>query len=169
MTRLGAILNPLGAVLGPYWAVLEASTLEIADMPKTLENLKKINDFCLPGARPGRPVGRLGGRLGLLGALLGRLEAILGRLGALWVRLGALWGRLGASWCSLEPSGSRLGPSWSSREAAQAARTKKIGGRFSRGAGGQGEGGPYKIHYQATRAAKRHSNTPHRAQGTVAD
>ena len=119
------------AVLGPYWAVLEASTLEIADIRKTQENLRKINDLCLPGARSGRPVGRLGGRLGLLGALLGRLEAILGRLGALWVRLGALLGRLGASWCSLGPSGSRLGPSWSCREAAKAARTEKLGGRFS--------------------------------------
>ena len=130
MRRLGAILDRLAAVLGPYWAVLEASTWEIADMPKTQENLRKIYDFCLPGARPGRPLGRLGGRLGLLGALLGRLEAIFGRLGALWVRLGALLGRLGASWCSLGPSGSRLGPFWSCLEAAKAARTKKLGGRF---------------------------------------
>ena len=30
-------------------------------------------------------------------------------------------------------------------------------------------GRPWKLHYQATRAAKGHSNTPHRAQGTVAD
>ena len=42
-------MNRLGAVLGPYWAVLEASTLEIADIPKTLENLRKSKDFCLPG------------------------------------------------------------------------------------------------------------------------
>ena len=135
-------MSRLGAVLGPYWAVLEASTLEIADIPKTLENLREIKDFCLPGARLGRPVGRLGGRLGLLGALLGRLEAILGRLGALWVRLGALLGRLGASWCSLEPSGSRLGPFWSCLEAAKAARTKKLGGRFYRMVGSRGVGRP---------------------------
>ena len=87
----------------------------------THKNLRKIDDFCLPGARPGRPVGRLGGRPGLLRALLGRLEAILGRLEALLVRLGALWCLLGASWCSLGPC----------LEAAKAARTKKIGGRFS--------------------------------------
>ena len=130
MRRLGAILDRLGAVLGPYWAVLEASTIEIADMPKTYKNPTKIDECCLPGARLGRPVGRLGGRPGLLGALLGRLEAILGRLEALLVRLGALWGRLGASWCSLGPSGSRLGPFWSCLEAAKAARTKKLGGRF---------------------------------------
>ena len=125
MRRLGAILDRLAAVLGPYWAVLEASTWEIADMPKTLENPRNMLDFCLPGARPGRPVGRLGGRPELLGALLDRLEAILGRLEALLVRLGALWGRLEASWCNLEPPGSCLGPSGSCRDAEKMAGTKK--------------------------------------------
>ena len=117
-------MDRLGAVLGPYWAVLEASTIEIADMPKTYKNLWKIGDCCVPGTRPGRPVGRLGGRPELLGALLGRLEAILGRLEALLVRLGALWGRLEASWCNLEPSGSCLGPSGSCLDAEKEARTE---------------------------------------------
>ena len=121
----GVLLVCLGAFLGRFWAVLEASTIEIADMPKTCKNPTKIDEFCLPGARLGRPVGRLGGRPGLLGALLGCLEAILGRLEALLVRLGALWGRLEASWCNLEPSGSCLGPSGSRLDAAKDARTKK--------------------------------------------
>ena len=124
MRRLGAILDRLGAVLGPYWAVLEASTIEIADMPKTHKNLRKIDDFCLPGARPGRPVGRLGGRLGLLGALLGRLEAILGRLEALLVSLESLMRRPEASWCNRQRSGRCLGPLGSCLDAEKMAGTE---------------------------------------------
>ena len=56
-----------------------------------------INGICLPGAAPGRPLGRLGGFPGLLRALLGRLGVGMGRLGALLGRLGALLGRLRAA------------------------------------------------------------------------
>ena len=42
-------MDRLGAVLGPYGAVLEASTLEIADIRKTWENLGKSMICASPG------------------------------------------------------------------------------------------------------------------------
>ena len=99
----------LGAVLALSWASFEPSMWEVAEIPKTLENPRKIIDFCFPGDPPGRPPGRLGSLPGPLGALLGRLGVVLGQHGGLLVRLDTLFGRLGCLGAILGRPGAVLG------------------------------------------------------------
>ena len=91
---LGGLLGPLGAVLGASWAVLGCREAEKVETPKSLQNLRKSNEFCLLGPSwecSWRPLGASGGHLGRLGAILWHLGALLYHLGGLLALLGALW------------------------------------------------------------------------------
>ena len=94
---LGGLLGPFGAILGASWAVLGRREAEKVETPKSLQNLRKSNEFCLLGPSrecSWRPLGASGGHLGRLGAILWHLGALLYHLGGL---LGASWPFLGLS------------------------------------------------------------------------
>ena len=137
---LGASWGPLGALLGRSWepsgrswghlggdrskkrgspisvAPLECleSLLGPPKMPKSFQNLCKINVFCFLAFSLLEPswaiLDSLGASWGSLGSLL---EASWGPLGVSWGHLGASWGALGAlleaSWETWRASWSHLG------------------------------------------------------------
>ena len=103
--RLGALLGRLGALLGPSWgpfggllgplgAVLGRREAEKVETPKSFQNLKKSNEFCLLGPSwecSWRPLRASRCHLRRLGAILWHLGALLYHLGGLLALLGALW------------------------------------------------------------------------------
>ena len=92
---LGGLLGPLGAILGASWAVLGLREAEKVETPKSVQNLRKSNEFCLLGPSwecSWRPLGASGGHLGRLGAILWHLGPLVYHLGGL---LGASWPFLG--------------------------------------------------------------------------
>ena len=111
---LGGLLGRLGALLGASWAILEHLKAEKATRPKSVQYLRKTDDFSLSGPsceaswRPlgasWRPLGPSWGHLRRLGALFGRLGGILARLGGL---SGASWSVWKPSWVFLERSRGR--------------------------------------------------------------
>ena len=94
---LGSFLGPVGAILGASWAVLGRREAEKMDTPKSAQNLRKSNEFCLLGPSgecSWRPLGASGGHLGRLGTIVWHLGALLNHLGGL---LAASWPFLGLS------------------------------------------------------------------------
>ena len=115
----------LEAVLGASWVVLERRKAEKARMPKSFQNLYKIDDLGLSGRSRGASWGPLGASWRPLGPSWGHL----GRLGAIFGRLGRLVGS------SAKVSGSfgALQPSRRSREKPQERPVTPKSGRDSGG------------------------------------
>ena len=105
---LGGLLGPLGAILGASWAVLGRREAEKVETPKSFQNLRKSNEFCLLGPSwecAWRPLGALASHLGRLGAIVWHLGPLVYNLGGL---LRASWPFLRLSWTSRSPGGALL-------------------------------------------------------------